>query len=161
VAACEECDDGAANGSAPDACRADCRRARCGDGVRDAAEGCDDGNTRSCDGCSAACAVETGVACGDGIRNQSCGEECDDGAGNGTAPGACRSDGRLAHCGDGTLDAGEDCDDGNGNPCDGCTFDCRLEVTPPAACGPAPVAGASTAERERFAEGLAEFLFTE
>eukprot|EP00937_MAST-01D_sp_MAST-1D-sp2_P000675 g675.t1 len=35
----------------------------CGDAVRDAGEGCDDGNTRDGDGCSAACVVEPGFAC--------------------------------------------------------------------------------------------------
>jgi len=35
---CEECDDGAANSdTVPDACRTDCRRPRCGDGVVDGA----------------------------------------------------------------------------------------------------------------------------
>ena len=35
----EECDDGAANSDTdPDACRTDCRHARCGDGVVDTAE---------------------------------------------------------------------------------------------------------------------------
>jgi cysteine-rich repeat protein len=33
---------------------------RCGDGVRDAGEDCDDGNTANDDGCSAACHVESG-----------------------------------------------------------------------------------------------------
>lgn len=36
-------------------CRPDCRPPRCGDGFVDAGERCDDGNTRSNDGCSAAC----------------------------------------------------------------------------------------------------------
>jgi fibro-slime domain-containing protein len=35
----------------------------CGDGQRFDNEACDDGNSRSGDGCSAACAVETGYAC--------------------------------------------------------------------------------------------------
>ena len=35
----------------------------CGDRLRDAGEGCDDGNSLSGDGCSAACAVETGFSC--------------------------------------------------------------------------------------------------
>jgi cysteine-rich repeat protein len=37
--------------------------ARCGDGAIEPAEGCDDGNTSAGDGCSAACAVETGFGC--------------------------------------------------------------------------------------------------
>src|SRR6185295_13956112 len=48
---------------------------RCGDGIAQLGEACDDGNTMDCDGCSSACTLETG--CGDGVR---CGAEaCDDG----------------------------------------------------------------------------------
>src|SRR5262249_35824477 len=43
--------------------------ATCGDGTRDASEECDDGNTESCDGCSARCEVEL---CGNGRID--CGE---------------------------------------------------------------------------------------
>lgn len=35
----------------------------CGNGVTETGEGCDDNNTTAGDGCSAACAVETGFAC--------------------------------------------------------------------------------------------------
>jgi len=42
----------------PDACRHDCKAARCGDGVVDAGEACDDGNTRAGDGCGPTCAAE-------------------------------------------------------------------------------------------------------
>ena len=77
---CEQCDDGAANSdSLADACRTSCRPAHCGDGVVDAGESCDDGNRRSCDGCSRDCAVETGLGCGDGVPYPACGELCDDG----------------------------------------------------------------------------------
>jgi len=49
---------------------------RCGDGVLDPNEACDDGNNVNCDGCRGDCsAVETG--CGDGFLCPS--EECDDG----------------------------------------------------------------------------------
>ncbi|HXJ34712.1 MAG TPA: di-heme oxidoredictase family protein [Candidatus Eisenbacteria bacterium] len=161
VAACEECDDGVANGNAPGGCRADCRRARCGDGVVDAGEACDDGNTTSCDGCSAACAVEPGIACGDGVRNQACGEECDDGAANGNTPDGCRTDCRLAHCGDGVVDADEQCDDGNDTACDGCDADCLVEPVPPAVCAPVPMATASAADLARFEHGRHEFAETE
>ena len=58
----EECDDGADNSSSrPDACRTDCRKPACGDSVKDRGEGCDDGNAWGGDGCTPACAVETGV----------------------------------------------------------------------------------------------------
>ncbi len=76
---CELCDEGAANSDvAPDACRTDCRPARCGDGVIDGGEGCDDGNRDDCDGCSPTCGVETGLGCGDGVPYPACGEQCDD-----------------------------------------------------------------------------------
>lgn len=67
----EECDNGASNGSAPDACRTDCRRARCGDAVRDTGEACDDGNAVEGDACDTNCTVP---ACGNGIRDP--GELC-------------------------------------------------------------------------------------
>jgi len=35
----------------------------CGDGIRNGAETCDDGNATAGDGCSGACAIETGFAC--------------------------------------------------------------------------------------------------
>jgi cysteine-rich repeat protein len=87
---CEACDDGPANDdAAPDTCRTDCRPARCGDGTIDTGEACDDGNRASCDGCSAACAVEIGLGCGDAIPFPTCGEPCDDGnavPGDGCSP---------------------------------------------------------------------------
>jgi cysteine-rich repeat protein len=161
VAACEECDDGAANGSAPDACRSDCRSARCGDGVTDAGEACDDGNATPCDGCSPTCAVESGVACGDGVVNQACGEECDQGPANGNTPDGCRVDCRLARCGDGVVDTGEECDDGNDVACDGCGVDCVVEATSPSLCAPQTFARVSAGDLARFEHGRQEFLETE
>ena len=88
---CERCDDGAANSDVtPDACRTTCRLPRCGDGVVDGGEGCDDGNRDDCDGCSYGCQPEIGLGCGDGIAFPSCGETCDDNnfvVGDGCAPG--------------------------------------------------------------------------
>ncbi len=40
----EQCDDGAANADAPDACRTDCELPRCGDGIVDTGEDCDAGS---------------------------------------------------------------------------------------------------------------------
>ncbi len=89
---CEVCDDGGANSDVvPDACRTDCRAARCADSVVDTGEECDDGNTDPCDGCSATCTIEPGLGCGDGVAVPACGEQCDDGndvAGDGCA-GTC------------------------------------------------------------------------
>jgi virginiamycin B lyase len=131
------------------------REGVCGDGILQLGEDCDDGNTVSCDGCSADCRLETG--CGDGVRcgNEACddgntdscdgcsatctievGVKCGDGAVNATCgeecdpPGAaCTSEcKRIPSCGDGIKDPNEDCDDGNTADCDGCTHDCRSET---------------------------------
>ena len=120
-----------------------CQAGICGDGVKSAVEGCDDGNPLSGDGCSSACAVESGFACsgaaptvctticGDGVKVGA--EQCDDGnatTGDGCssacaieigfvcagAPSACSTT-----CGDGLKAGAEACDDGNGIPNDGCT----------------------------------------
>ena len=131
------------------------REGTCGDGIVQLGEDCDDGNTVSCDGCSADCRAETG--CGDGVR---CGTEaCDDGntdncdgcsagctvevgqhCGDGTVNAACGEEcdppgatctaecKRIPRCGDGVKDANEECDDGNTVSCDGCTADCRIET---------------------------------
>jgi fibro-slime domain-containing protein len=121
----------------------------CGDGVLDSTEVCDDGNTRSGDGCSADCATlergwvcaEPGIpcvlkeACGNGIVET--GENCDDhntAAGDGCdascqlEPGwACPAAGircTAAGCGDGIIAGFEECDDGNTVAGDGCSADC-------------------------------------
>lgn len=127
----------------------------CGDGAVDAGEACDDGNTTSCDGCSATCDLES---CGDGTLCAGTGEQCDDGntAGcDGCSPTCqtefcgdgvvCPSEGESCDppqcgvcgptctagptCGDGILDAtcGESCDDGNALSCDNCSATCQPE----------------------------------
>ncbi len=112
----------------------------CGNGRIDKNEECDDGNTTSCDGCSASCKREIGALCGDGIVNAACGEECDDGAANSNAPDACRPTCRLARCGDGVQDTAEQCDDGNTVSCDGCSASCGIDPAP--VCGDGVVNGA-------------------
>ena len=95
----------------------------CGDGFRDPGEGCDDGNNRNGDGCSASCAVET--SCGDGVRDT--GEGCDDGnliSGDGCSA-SCMVE---STCGNGRIDTGEGCDDGNNRNGDGCSSTCMVEV---------------------------------
>jgi cysteine-rich repeat protein len=57
----------------------------CGNGVIEAGEQCDDGNTTSGDCCSSTCQNESCPACGNGILNS--GEQCDDG--NLTAGDCC------------------------------------------------------------------------
>ncbi|MBV9946498.1 MAG: DUF4215 domain-containing protein, partial [Myxococcales bacterium] len=126
----------------------------CGDGVLGGAEQCDDGNTNSMDGCSAACRVEPGFTCptpgaacrkiefcGDGVVDLDIGEQCDDGntaSGDGCSalcqvepnfacltPGApCVS---TVRCGDGRVAGGEQCDDGNAVSFDGCSSTCQVE----------------------------------
>jgi len=41
-------------------------RLKCGNGVRNSLEECDDGNAQSLDGCDASCKVELGWACSGG-----------------------------------------------------------------------------------------------
>jgi len=73
----EECDDGEANGDAPDACREDCTLPFCGDGIVDSEEGCDEGDGNS-DDAPDACRTDCQPAfCGDGVVDA--GEDCDDG----------------------------------------------------------------------------------
>ncbi len=95
--------------------------ARCGDGVVDPGEGCDDGNEVDGDGCSAACAV-VDQACGDGVTDPD--EACDDGnADNGDG---CDINCTLTGCGNTIVTAGEACDDGNLIDDDACGNDCRI-----------------------------------
>jgi hypothetical protein len=72
----EECDDGRLNSDLePDACRADCRFAHCGDAVVDDFELCDDGNGEENDDCSNDCLrpaipctpCDAGLECGRAI----------------------------------------------------------------------------------------------
>jgi len=100
--------------------------AKCGDGVIDPGESCDDGNNVSCDGCRADCsAVETG--CGDGFV---CGtEQCDFGPAN-VNGGACELNCTLPRCGNGIVDTLEQCDDANLTNGDTCDNNCTIP-----ACG--------------------------
>jgi len=92
-------------------CPQDCP-AVCGDGVLEAGEQCDDGNTANGDGCSAGCALE--VLCGNGVCDAS------------EDPLSCPQD-CAAVCGNGTLEPGEQCDDGNTTSGDGCSATCQVE----------------------------------
>ncbi|MET0405814.1 MAG: DUF4215 domain-containing protein [Cystobacter sp.] len=124
---------------------------RCGDGVRQTAESCDDGNTADGDGCAASCeAIEEGWACdtpGQACVRTTCGngqmdgtEACDDGnTANGDgcdsrcfeeAGWICSAQGNRCvalTCGDRIVAGDEECEDGNTAGQDGCSAECRLE----------------------------------
>ena len=92
-------------------------RSRCGDGVTEGAETCDDSNLVDDDGCDRNC---TTTGCGNGIVTA--GEVCDDGDlvdGNG-----CDSNCTPSACGNGVRTEIEGCDDGNVVGDDGCESDC-------------------------------------
>jgi fibro-slime domain-containing protein len=79
---------------------------RCGDGIVDENEVCDDLNAESGDGCRADCEqIEEGFVCR-------------------TPSAACE---RARICGDGRQTSDEDCDDGNVESDDGCTSSCLIE----------------------------------
>jgi cysteine-rich repeat protein len=141
----ELCDEGLrnTNSSAPNAgcCRLNCLPSRCGDGIIDQGEACDDGlkNGDTPGTCRTTCCLP---ACGDGVVDpgeecddknrlnldncssickKECGdaelnlrnEQCDNGANNSnTVANACRLNCVTAHCGDGVVDNGEQCDNG-------------------------------------------------
>ncbi len=104
----------------------------CGNGIRESGEECDDGNTKSGDGCSSTCQKEGGSGsgtCGNGIKEA--GEECDDGntkSGDGCSS-TCQKEGTSSTgtCGNGIRESGEECDDGNTVPFDGCDQFCHKE----------------------------------
>ncbi|WP_223642019.1 lamin tail domain-containing protein [Corallococcus sp. EGB] len=118
----------------------------CGDGKKEGAEQCDDGNTIGGDGCEADCTLPLPVAkCGDGKKEGA--EECDDG--NTIGGDGCEADCTLpvAKCGDGKKEGAEECDDGNTTGGDGCEADCTLTPTQAAQCwdkAPAPLPDGAT-----------------
>ncbi|WP_443096577.1 DUF4215 domain-containing protein [Pyxidicoccus fallax] len=124
----------------------------CGDRQLQTGEQCDDGNTRSGDGCTSACTKEPGWSCDTPgqacTKAEGCGngrveepEACDDR--NNIANDGCSADcstvergwncpqsgGRChaAACGDRIIAGEEECEDGNTANNDGCSSVCRLE----------------------------------
>ncbi len=119
--------------------------ATCGNSVRDANEGCDDGNTTAGDGCSATCLVENTRPCNASMPGLTGGASCVSGICDVTsgAPGVCEP---AATCGNSVREANEGCDDGNTASGDGCSATCRIENTRPCnASMPGLVGGASCA----------------
>jgi cysteine-rich repeat protein len=123
----------------------------CGDGVKQANEACDDGNTDNTDACLNTCVL---AGCGDGFLQTGV-EECDDG--NRINDDACSNACSLPVCGDNItqLGFGETCDGedycrrdctycgdeilqaGHGETCDG-EANCRTDCT---YCGDALING--------------------
>jgi fibro-slime domain-containing protein len=123
----EECDDGNAN--AGDGCSAACFvetagatesdgwscptpgqacvRTKCGNGMQEGSEPCDDGNNNLGDGCTPFCRREPVCPAAGGACNTACG------------------DGLLLPA---DAMAGQTCDDGNTRSGDGCSADCKLEM---------------------------------
>ena len=130
---------------------------KCGNGVRESPEVCDDGNRLATDGCNNSCQVESGWSCdsnspsvcicssgtctevcGDGIKTEA--ESCDDGdsgAGDGCGttclvePGWTCPPGSPSECfetcGNGVVTPFEQCDVGIPQPNDGCSTSCFVE----------------------------------
>jgi fibro-slime domain-containing protein len=138
----EQCDEGLLNGTGYGHCTSSCTLGpRCGDAiVQNPPEQCDDGtNLTTYGGASKVCGPGCKWApyCGDGIVSN--GEQCDEGALNGSGYGHCTSACKLGpRCGDGLLQSPpEQCDDGvsngaSGDKCNGnCTLKCGDGVVEP------------------------------
>jgi len=142
VAGNEQCDEGALNGTGYGHCTADCKLGPfCGDGIlQSPPEQCDNGTnltpytgltkpdpSNPLGPCAPGCVLP--LYCGDGIVSN--GEQCDEGALNGTGYGHCSATCTLGpRCGDGLVQKPqEQCDDGinNGSTADPCSANCMLK----------------------------------
>jgi cysteine-rich repeat protein len=155
-------DYGSSNGASGSPCTSTCTwvQPKCGDGVTQHPEECDDGdlNGSSHSLCSVdckrikPCPNPYPPVCGNGIAEGPT-EECDEGTKNGAADSNCTTDckkrckgsgcgGYTPACGNGILDAGEQCDEGaaNGTPASKCGADCHWKSVPATCetCNPNP-----------------------
>lgn len=94
----------------------------CGNGKKEGAEECDDGNQSNTDNCTNVCKNQR---CGDGFYNPGL-EFCDDG--NDNDLDACDNRCLVQKCGDGKVQTkiGEECDDGYQDNTDACTSLCKV-----------------------------------
>jgi hypothetical protein len=90
---------------------------RCGDGLKEGTEACDDGNTLTCGTCNASCSGAGSGTCAAGT-GCTVGADC--------ASGTCAS-GVCQGCGDGVVQSGESCDDHNTSACGTCNATCDGE----------------------------------
>jgi len=111
----EECDEGAANGNAPDHCRASCRLPSCGDTIVDSGEKCDRGGARCVGGTSSGASCCTQADCPGG---ECSGGDCS--ANRDDVAGCCRCDCTVASCGALDCDDGEACTVDSCEPLGGC-----------------------------------------
>jgi cysteine-rich repeat protein len=102
-----------------------CAAARCGDGVQQPNEACDDGNATNGDGCDDGAGGSCRpTGCGNGTRTGT--EACDDG--NAVNADGCDTNCTVTRCGNGIAGGTETCDDGNTMAGDGCSAGCRVEM---------------------------------
>lgn len=96
----------------------------CGNGTREGAEQCDDGNDDNTDACTNQC---QNARCGDGITRFGV-EQCDDG--NTNNADCCNNGCQLTPsvCGNGCISPGETCDDGNTANGDACPSTCVINA---------------------------------
>lgn len=91
---------------------------KCGNGILDPPERCDDADNTSDDGCSRECLVEYGWEC----------------------PRAGVSCSLVSTCGNGVIEGAEICDDGNREDSDGCSANC-MEIALGWRCSPVAYGG--------------------